>query len=90
MRFLNGFVLIGVILLLISVAGLVGGNTLLTEPGQPTNQLAWLEYFGAAVLMLVNGAVSIWNHRQHEDKKPPRGGSADAEERTSADRTTSS
>ncbi len=64
MRFLNGFILIGIILLFISVAGLVSGNTLLTEPGQPTNNLAWLEYLGAAVLMLINGAVSIWNSRQ--------------------------
>lgn len=70
MRFLNGFVLIGIILLFISVAGLVKGNTLLTEPGQPVNPYAWLEYLGAAVLMLVNGAVSIWNMRQHDARKP--------------------
>ena len=66
MRYLNGFVLIGIILLFISVAGLVKGNTILTEPGQPPNPYAWLEYFGAAVLMLVNGAVSIWNMKQNE------------------------
>ena len=72
MRFLNGFVLIGIILLFISVAGLVRGNTLLTEPGQPVNPYAWLEYLGAAVLMLVNGAVSIWNMRQHDAKKPAK------------------
>jgi hypothetical protein len=70
MRFLNGFVLIGIILLFISVAGLVKGNTLLTEPGQPVNPYAWLEYLGAAVLMLVNGAVSIWNMRHHESRRP--------------------
>ena len=68
MRFLNGFILIGIILLFISVAGLVKGNTLLTEPGQPANPHAWLEYLGAAVLMLINGAVSIWNMRQHDDR----------------------
>jgi hypothetical protein len=72
MRFLNGFVLIGIILLFISVAGLVKGNTLLTEPGQPVNPYAWLEYLGAAVLMLVNGAVSIWNMRHHDSKRPPK------------------
>ena len=72
MRFLNGFVLIGIILLFISVAGLVKGNTLLTEPGQPINPYAWLEYLGAAVLMLVNGAVSIWNMRQHDTRKPAK------------------
>jgi hypothetical protein len=69
MRFLNGFILIGVILLFISIAGLVSGNTLLTEPGQPINHYAWLEYLGAAALMLVNGAVSIWNARNQEQRK---------------------
>jgi hypothetical protein len=69
MRFLNGFILVGIILLFISIAGLVSGNTLLTEPGQPINNYAWLEYLGAAALMLVNGAVSIWNARNQEQKK---------------------
>lgn len=73
MRFLNGFILIGIILLFISVAGLVKGNTLLTEPGQPANPYAWLEYLGAAVLMLINGVVSIWNMRQQEPKQPDSG-----------------
>ena len=71
MRFLNGFILIGIILLFISIAGLVKGNTLLTEPGQPPNPYAWMEYLAAAVLMLINGAVSIWSFRQHEDRKAP-------------------
>src|SRR5689334_4061130 len=69
MRFLNGFVLIGIILLFISVAGLVKGNTILTEPGQPVNQFAWLEYLGAALLMLLNGAVSIYTMRKNEPPK---------------------
>ena len=74
MRFLNGFVLIGIILLLISVAGLVKGNTLLTEPGQTPNPYAWLEYLAAAALMLINGAVSIWTYRQNAPKAddPPK------------------
>ena len=71
LRFLNGFILIGIILLFISVAGLVKGSTLLTEPGQQPNPYAWLEYLGAAVLMLVNGTVSIWLLKQHEGKNPP-------------------
>ena len=71
MRFLNGFILIGIILLFISVAGLVKGNTLLTEPGQTPNPYAWLEYLAAAVLMLINGAVSIWSFRQQEGRKSP-------------------
>jgi hypothetical protein len=68
LRYLNGFILIGIILLFISVAGMVKGNALLTEPGQPTNAYAWLEYLAAAILMLVNGAVSIWNARRHEQR----------------------
>ena len=71
MRYLNGFILIGIILLFISIAGLVKGSTLLTEPGQPPNPFAAVEYLAAAVLMLVNGAVSIWSYRQHEDRKTP-------------------
>ncbi len=73
MRFLNGFVLIGIILLFISVAGLVKGNTLLTEPGQAPNPYAWLEYLAAAVLMLINGAVSIWTYRQNAHKPDDTG-----------------
>ena len=84
MRFLNGFILIGIILLFISVAGLVRGNTLLTEPGQPANPYAWLEYLGAAVLMLINGAVSIWNMRQQEPKHPGSKQGTSAEQDTPA------
>ena len=86
MRFLNGFVLIGIILLFISIAGLVKGNTLLTEPGQPVNQYAWLEYLAAAVLMLINGAVSIWTMRRHEPPKTPKEPQqADAQPESSSD-----
>ena len=73
MRFLNGFILIGIILLLISVAGLVSGNALLTEPGQQPNSYAWLEYLGAAALMLINGAVSICNSRRQDAAKSEAG-----------------
>ena len=66
MRYLNGFVIIGLMLLGISIAGAATGNRLLTEPGQQVNPYAWLEYLGASVLMLVNGAVSIHNVRQQE------------------------
>lgn len=73
MRFLNGFVLIGVVLFLISIAGLVSGNRLLTEPGQAINPYSWLMYLAASALMLINGGVSIWNAHQHdkENPKPP-------------------
>ncbi len=56
--YLNAFILTGVALLFISIAGLVRQD-FLTEPGQPANPLAWLWYLVAAVIMLVNGYVSI-------------------------------
>jgi hypothetical protein len=68
MKYLNSFVLIGIVLLFISIAGLVSGNTLLTEPGQSVNPYAWLEYLAAAILMLINGAVSIWK-AQHQPEE---------------------
>lgn len=58
-RYLNGFILSGVVLLLISIAGLLFGDGVLAEPGQPANPLAWFWYLLAAVIMLVNGVVSI-------------------------------
>ena len=66
MRYLNGFILIGIMLLGISIAGAATGNRLLTEPGQQVNPYAWLEYLGASAIMLVNGLVSIRNAREAE------------------------
>lgn len=59
MKYLNQFVLIGIALIAVSIVGLATSNKFLTEPGQPVNPYATLEYFGAAVIMLVNGAISI-------------------------------
>jgi len=58
-RYLNMFVLIGVTLIIISVAGFATGNRFLTEPGQPLNPQGSLIYLSAGVIMLVNGIVSI-------------------------------
>ena len=58
-RFLNMFVLIGIVLILISLAGFATGNRFLTEPGQPVNPQGSLIYLGAGIIMLVNGIVSI-------------------------------
>ncbi|MCC6728360.1 MAG: hypothetical protein IT208_03375 [Chthonomonadales bacterium] len=74
MRYLNGFILTGFVLLFISVAGLIRGNALLTEPGMPINPYAWLEYLAASALMFVNGAVSIWTTRRHTDDQMKPGG----------------
>jgi hypothetical protein len=67
MRYLNGFVIIGVLLLGISIAGAASNNRFLTEPGQAPNPYAWMLYLAASALMLVNGAVSIWNSKRHEE-----------------------
>jgi hypothetical protein len=58
-RYLNGFIVIGVVLAITGVAGLATGNRLLTEPGQPINPYSWLLYIGAAAVMIVNGLLSI-------------------------------
>src|SRR2546423_2233386 len=68
MRYLNGFILIGIALLVISIGGLLTSNRLLTEPGQQVNPYSWLLYLGAAILMLVNGGVSIWTAKQPENQ----------------------
>lgn len=59
LRYLNMFVLVGVALIFVSLAGFATGGRFLTEPGTPPNATASLVYLGAGVLMLINGAVSI-------------------------------
>jgi len=82
MRFLNGFILIGLLLFIISLMGLMSGNRLLTEPGQAVNPYSWLLYLGASALMLVNGAVSVWNSQQNEKQNPKPTENAPATEAT--------
>jgi putative Mn2+ efflux pump MntP len=65
-RYFNMFMVIGVILVIISLAGFATGNKFLTEPGQPVNPQGSLIYLGAGVIMLINGVVSI---RQAEAMK---------------------
>jgi amino acid transporter len=73
-RYLNGFILTGIALLFISIAGILFGERVLTEPGQPANPLAWLWYLIAAAVMLVNGVVSIRTAAKHtpEPEAPER------------------
>lgn len=59
MRYLNMFVLVGIGLILVSLAGFATGGRFLTEPGTPPSATAPLVYLGAGILMLINGAVSI-------------------------------
>jgi len=68
MRYLNMFILIGIVLLAVGIAKMLSHNQLLIEPGQPQNpQDAWI-YLGAGVLMLVNGVVSVRQHVGHAHK----------------------
>jgi len=66
LRYLNMFVLIGIALIGISIAGFATHNHFLMEPGQPPNPWASLIYLGAGILMLINGYVSI------QTAPPPR------------------
>ena len=59
MRYLNMFVLVGVALILVSLAGFATGGRFLVEPGTPPSATASLVYFGSGILMLINGAVSL-------------------------------
>ncbi len=72
LRYLNMFVLIGLALIGISIAGFVTNNRFLMEPGQPANPWASAIYLGAGVLMLVNGYVSIRNAPQTTAEPPKR------------------
>ena len=65
LRYLNMFVLIGIALIVISLAGFATGGSFLHEPGQDSNPLASLIYLGAGALMLFNGILSIRTAPQH-------------------------
>ena len=59
LRYLNMFMLIGIALVGISIAGFATGNRFLMEPGQTENPHAAFIYLVAGILMLINGVVSI-------------------------------
>jgi|SRR5579871_762157 len=61
LRYLNMFVMIGIALILVSLAGFATGGKFLQEPGQEMNPTASLIYLGAGALMLFNGYLSIRN-----------------------------
>jgi hypothetical protein len=85
-RYLNMFVLIGIVLIVISLVGFATGNRFLTEPGQPINPQGSLIYLGAGVIMLVNGVVSI---RQAEAMKshPPSQSAQPSQSETATSRS---
>jgi hypothetical protein len=59
LRYLNMFVLIGIALIGVSLAGFATGGKFLIEPGQDPNPMASVIYLGAGVLMIFNGMLSL-------------------------------
>ena len=59
LRYLNMFVIIGLILIGVSLAGFATHDRFLMEPGQSAQDHLSLVYLGAGILMLINGIVSI-------------------------------
>lgn len=59
LRYLNMFVIIGLLLIGVSLVGFATHDHFLMEPGQAANSSLSLIYLGAGVLMLINGLVSI-------------------------------
>lgn len=74
LRYLNMFVLIGIALVGISIAGFATGNRFLMEPGQAENPHAALIYLGAGILMLINGIVSILHAPPPQPASPDKNG----------------
>jgi hypothetical protein len=72
LRYLNMFVLIGIALVGISLAGFATGNHFLMEPGQSENPHAALIYLVAGVLMLINGVVSILHAPPPQPVRPDK------------------
>ena len=59
LRYLNMFVVIGLILIGVSLVGFATHDRFIMEPGQAPGGNLSLIYLGAGVLMLINGLVSI-------------------------------
>ena len=59
LRYMNMFVLIGIALVGISLAGFATNNRFLIEPGQGINPYASLVYLCAGAVMIANGIVSV-------------------------------
>jgi flagellar basal body-associated protein FliL len=67
-RYLNMFILIGISLVGVSVAGFATGSKFVTEAGQvPSASSSWV-YLGVGILMLINGVVSV---RMMNTSTPP-------------------
>lgn len=69
LRDFNSSIVIGIICLLISTAGIVRGNAAISEPGMPVHPHAWQIYLAAAAIMLFNGFLSVRLSRRAEERK---------------------
>ena len=78
LRYLNMFVLIGIVLVILSLAGFATGNRFVTEPGQAVTPQLSFYYLGAGVLMLINGYISI-KQAQAQKNQPQEPVPADTE-----------
>lgn len=56
--------MIGVILLALSIAGFATNSVLISEPGQPVNHYASLEYLAGAIIMLANGYLTLKSYEE--------------------------
>lgn len=54
-RWWNSFNLLGIILLVIGIAGLILQGKMVFDPGRPHRGYEWILYLVAGALMLVNG-----------------------------------
>ncbi|MHB1459961.1 MAG: hypothetical protein ACYC1M_01585 [Armatimonadota bacterium] len=57
--YLNGFIILGILLLVLGVVGFLKGAEVLRDPGQPKDSLLPVLYVLGGLVMLVNGWFSI-------------------------------
>ena len=56
-RWWNSFNLLGIILLVIGIAGLILQGKMVFDPGRPHRGYEWVLYLVAGALMLINGLL---------------------------------
>ena len=71
-RYLNMFVLIGLALIAVSLAGFATGGKFLIEPGQSIDPNASIVYLGAGVIMVFNGVLTVKTAPPAPPAKSPR------------------
>lgn len=66
LRRINSFHLLGVLLLIVAVAGLVSGGKMVYDPGRVVRGNEWMIYGLAGILMFANGFLSSGETRRGE------------------------